>query len=125
MKTSGRPLSPHLQIYRWPITMLLSILHRVTGVFLSLALVVFTLWLVRAAAGPEQYQYFREAMGSPFGLVLMIGCTFAFLLHTANGVRHLVWDTGRGLEIPSANTTAWLALLFSVLGTALLWVLRL
>jgi succinate dehydrogenase / fumarate reductase cytochrome b subunit len=105
--------------------MLLSILHRVTGVFLSLALVVFALWLIRVAAGPEQYQYFRDAMSAPFGLVLMIGCTFAFLLHTANGIRHLVWDTGRGLEIRQANTSAWLALLFSAVGTALLWGLRL
>jgi succinate dehydrogenase / fumarate reductase, cytochrome b subunit len=105
--------------------MLLSILHRVTGVFLSLSLVVFALWLIRVAAGPEQYQYFREAMSSPVGLVLMIGGTFAFLLHTANGVRHLVSDTGRGLEIRAANTSAWLALLFSALSTALLWGLRL
>lgn len=105
--------------------MLLSILHRLTGIFLSLGLVVFALWLIRAAAGPEQYQYFREAMASPPGTVLMIGCTFAFLLHLATGIRHLIWDTGRGLEIRQANGTAWLALLFSVLGTALLWVMRL
>ncbi len=105
--------------------MLLSILHRVTGVFLSLGLVVFALWLIRAAAGPEQYQYFREAMASPPGIVLMIGGTFAFLLHLATGIRHLVWDTGRGLEIRHANASAWLALVFSVLGTALLWGTRL
>ena len=105
--------------------MLLSILHRITGVFLSLGLVVFTLWLIRAAAGPEQYQYFREAMASPPGVLLMIGCTFSFLLHLATGVRHLVWDTGRGLGIRQANRTAWLALGFSLLGTALLWGTRL
>ncbi len=105
--------------------MFLSILHRMTGVFLSLGLVVFALWLVRASAGPEQYQYFRAAMGSLPGIVLLIGCTFAFLLHAANGIRHLVWDTGRGLEIRDANRSAWLALAFSALGTAVLWGMRL
>lgn len=105
--------------------MLLSILHRITGVALSLGLVVFVLWLVHAAAGPEQYQYFRSAMSSPPGLALLVGWTFAFLLHLANGVRHLVWDTGHAFEIPQLNATAWAALLFAVVGTALLWALAL
>lgn len=121
MSNPGRPLSPHLQVFRWPITMLLSILHRVTGVALSLGLVVYVLWLVHAAAGPEQYQYFRTAMASPPGIALLVGWTFAFLLHLANGVRHLVWDTGRGFAISQLNASAWAALVFAVLGTAALW----
>lgn len=125
MTNSGRPLSPHLQIYRWPITMLLSILHRITGVALSLGLVVLALWLIHIAAGPERYQYFRDAMSTPIAVALLAGWTFAFLLHLANGIRHLVWDVGRGFEIRHANASAWAALLFAALVTALLWGLRL
>jgi succinate dehydrogenase / fumarate reductase cytochrome b subunit len=125
MSNSGRPLSPHLQVYRWTVTMALSILHRVTGLALALGLVVLALWLIHAAAGPEQYQYFRQAMSTPVGTVLLIGWTFAFLLHLANGVRHLVWDAGLGFEIPQANRSAWAAIAFAVVATALLWVFRL
>lgn len=125
MRDSGRPLSPHLQVYRWPVTMLLSILHRITGVALSCGLVVLVLWLLLVAAGPEQYQYFRSAMSTPFGIALLIGWTFAFLLHLANGLRHLVWDTGRGFEIRDANASAWAALIGAGLLTALIWGLRL
>jgi succinate dehydrogenase / fumarate reductase cytochrome b subunit len=105
--------------------MLLSILHRITGVALSFGLFVLVLWLLLVAAGPEQYQYFRYAMSTPFGIALLIGWTFAFLLHLANGVRHLVWDTGRGLEIRHANASAWAALIGAALLTALVWGLRL
>jgi len=125
MRDPGRPLSPHLQVYRWPVTMLLSILHRITGVALSCGLVVLVLWLLFTAAGPERYQYFRAAMSAPVGIALLIGWTFAFLLHLANGVRHLVWDTGRGFELRHANASAWAALLGAALLTALLWGVRL
>lgn len=125
MTNPGRPLSPHLQVYRWPITMLLSILHRITGVGLSLGLIVFALWLMHVAAGPERYQEFRQALSSPFALLMLVGWTFAFLLHLANGVRHLVWDAGRGLEIRPANASAWGALVFAAVLTALLWLWRL
>ena len=109
MTSPGRPLSPHLQIYRWPITMLLSILHRITGAALSLGFVVLSMWLIQVAAGPERYQDFREIMASPLGILMLILWTFAFLLHLANGVRHLVWDFGRGFEIPTANASASMA----------------
>lgn len=125
MTKPGRPLSPHLQIYRWPITMLLSILHRITGAALSLGLIVLVLWLMLVAAGPERYQYFREIMASPLGIVMLVAWTFAFLLHLANGVRHLVWDFGRGLEIREANASAWGALVFAAALTALFWGFRL
>lgn len=125
MSNSGRPLSPHLSIYRWPITMTLSILHRATGIALSLGLVVLVLWLVHAASGPEQYQVFRDAMSTPFAIVMLVGWTFAFFLHLANGVRHLVWDTGHGLEKKQADATAWIALVFAVVITILAWLLAL
>ncbi len=125
MSNSGRPLSPHVSVYRWPITMTVSILHRTTGVGLSLGLIVLAAWLMQTAAGPEQYQYFRVMMGSPVGKVLLIGWTFAFFLHLGNGIRHLVWDTGRGFEKSHANASAWTVLFLAVAFTAGFWVLKL
>lgn len=125
MSETGRPLSPHLTIYRWPITMTLSILHRATGIALSFGLLVLVGWLTQAAAGPEQYQYFRAAMSTPLGIILLIGWTFAFFLHLANGIRHLVWDIGYGFEKSQANASAWFALAFAAVLTAVFWVIKL
>ena len=125
MRHTERPLSPHLSIYRWPITMTLSILHRISGVAMSVGLLVMAIWLVHAAAGPEDYQYFRVAMSTLFGRMLLIGWSFAFFLHLGNGVRHLVWDTGWGFEKAQANASAWFVLLFAVILTAAFWMLRL
>lgn len=125
MSNSGRPLSPHLSVYRWPVTMLLSILHRITGVAMSFGLVVLAMWFVHAAAGPEKYEYFRATMATPIGLILLVGWTFAFLLHLANGVRHLVWDMGYGFEKHEADRSAWIALVFAAVVTAGLWLLAL
>ena len=125
MNNNGRPLSPHLTVYRWPITMTLSILHRMTGVGLSVGLIFFALWLMRAAAGPEAYQVFRSVMSSPVGVILLIAWTFAFFLHLGNGIRHLVWDTGRGFEKSTANASAWLVLVFALVLTAVLWAVKL
>ena len=120
---NNRPLSPHLSIYRWPITMVLSILHRATGIAMSIGLLVFAAWLLNAAQGPESYQYFRAVMSGLFWQILLIGWTFAFFLHLGNGVQHLFWDTGRGLEKHQANASAWFAILFALLLTAAFWVL--
>ncbi|MDH3747226.1 MAG: succinate dehydrogenase, cytochrome b556 subunit [Gammaproteobacteria bacterium] len=125
MSNSGRPLSPHLSVYRWPITMTLSILHRITGVGLSVGLIVFAAWLIQAAAGPEQYQYFRVAMSHPIGIALLIAWTFAFFLHLGNGIRHLVWDVGYGFEKSQANASAYIVLVMAIVLTALFWVLKL
>lgn len=125
MSNSGRPLSPHLSVYRWPITMTLSILHRVTGIGMSVGLVFLAAWLMQTAAGPEEYQYFRVGMASVLGKAMLIGWTFAFFLHLGNGIRHLIWDTGRGFEIRHANAGAWAVLILAVLLTALFWVTKL
>ena len=125
MRQPDRPLSPHLSVYRWPITMALSILHRATGVANAVGLIVLAIWLIQAAAGPEHYQYFRTAMSTLAGRVLLVGWSFAFFLHLGNGVRHLVWDTGRGFEKPQANASAWFVLLFAVILTAAFWTVRL
>jgi len=121
MSNHDRPLSPHLSIYRWPITMALSILHRATGVAMSLGFVVFVAWLFDAAAGPEAYAVFMSVMDSTIGLLLLIGWSFAFFYHLSNGVRHLLWDTGRGLEKEQATRSAWLVLIIAVVLTALFW----
>jgi succinate dehydrogenase / fumarate reductase cytochrome b subunit len=125
MNNHGRPLSPHLSIYRWPITMLLSILHRITGVSMAVGLIVLTAWLMNLAAGPEQYQYFRAVMGSPLGIAFLVAWTFAFFLHLGNGIRHLVWDTGRGLEKRQANASAWFVLAAAAVLTVAFWAVRL
>ena len=121
MSNSGRPLSPHLSVYRWPITMLLSILHRVTGIGLSVGLVFFTAWLMQAAAGPESYANYTILMSTLPGRFLLAALSFAFFLHVANGVRHLVWDVGYGFERRQANRSAWFVLGFAVLATVLFW----
>lgn len=125
MSNSDRPLSPHLSVYRWQITMTLSILHRATGVAMSLGLVVFVAWLFYAASGQESYASFIAVMGSPIGKLLLIGWSFAFFFHFANGVRHLVWDTGRGFEKHQANASAWFVLISALALTAAYWAVLL
>ena len=123
MSKSDRPLSPHLSIYRWPITMTLSILHRGTGVAMSLGFVVLVAWLFDAAAGEEAYAVFVRAMGSTIGVLMLIGWSFAFFFHLSNGVRHLIWDPGRGFEMQQANASAWLVLVASTVLTAGFWMM--
>jgi len=103
--------------------MTLSILHRITGVAMSLGLLVLASWLYAAAAGGELYAQVLAILSSLPGKLFLIGWSFAFFLHLANGVRHLVWDVGRGLEKSQANASAWFALLFAVAMTAAYWVL--
>jgi len=122
MSKSDRPLSPHLSIYRWPITMTLSILHRATGVAMSLGLVVLAYWLWTVSSGSADYARFNELASTLVGQLLLIGWSFAFFYHFANGVRHLVWDTGRGFEKHQANASAWFVLLLSIGMTAVYWI---
>lgn len=121
MSNNGRPLSPHLSIYRWPITMTMSILHRATGVAMSVGLIVFVAWLFKAASGPDAYAMFVVTMSTVIGKLLLIGWSFAFFFHLSNGVRHLVWDSGRGFEIATANASAWFVLLLSIILTTMFW----
>ena len=123
MSNTERPLSPHLSIYRWPITMTLSILHRGTGLAMAVGLLVLAAWLLSAAAGSVEYADFMGLMSTWFGRLLLIGWTFAFFYHLANGIRHLVWDTGRGFEKSQATGSAWFVLVAAVLATVLFWVL--
>lgn len=106
MSSRTRPLSPHIGIYRWGWTMSLSILHRATGVALSVGLLALTAWLVAIAMGGDTYATLAACMQSPFGKLVLAGFAFALCYHFANGIRHLAWDAGYGLEVATARATA-------------------
>ncbi|MFC3067972.1 succinate dehydrogenase, cytochrome b556 subunit [Phenylobacterium soli] len=118
-----RPLSPHLQVWRWHITMATSILHRATGVALYVGALIAAAWAVSLAKGPEAYAQFKGLMGSPLGKVVMFGLTLSFFYHLANGVRHLVWDMGKGLDVKTANATAVLVFAFTAAATIAVWAI--
>ena len=122
MNNTDRPLSPHLSIYRWPVTMVSSILHRATGVGMAIGFVLFVVWLADMAVGPDAYAALMSALDSTLGRVLLIGWSWAFFYHLANGIRHLVWDAGYGFEKSQANASAWVVIAVSVLATACFWV---
>jgi succinate dehydrogenase / fumarate reductase cytochrome b subunit len=92
-----RPLSPHLGVYKFMYTMALSIMHRITGVAASIGLLAFVWWLMALASGPGAYASAMHVLSSPVAKLLLVGFTFSFVYHFCNGIRHLVWDTGRGL----------------------------
>jgi len=121
MSNHDRPLSPHISIYRWPITMVLSILHRISGVALSLGFVVFVAWLFDAASGPDAYAVFMSVMDTYIGKFCLLGWSFAFFFHLSNGARHLLWDSGRGMEKSQANASSWLVLISTIGLTAVFW----
>jgi len=116
-----RPLSPHLQVYRWPVTMLTSILHRITGVGLGAGVPLVAWWLIAAAAGPEAYATFLAVAGHWFGRLVLFGFTWALVYHLLNGIRHLVWDAGYGFEKTRAERTGTLVIALSVVATLAVW----
>ncbi len=122
MTDNDRPLSPHLSIYRWPVTMVSSILHRATGVAMSVGFIVFVLWLADMAVGPDAYAAFMSAMDSGLGRVLLIGWSWAFFYHLVNGIRHLVWDAGYGFETSTASASSLAVIVLSFLATACFWL---
>lgn len=121
-KHDSRPLSPHIQIYRPQLTSVLSIANRITGVLLSVAAVALVFQLVALAEGPEAYSRFRDFVGSSPGLFLLLVVTFSFYLHLFGGIRHLMWDTARGLELRVVYLSGWLVVFASVLATAATWL---
>jgi succinate dehydrogenase / fumarate reductase cytochrome b subunit len=118
-----RPMSPHLQVWRWHITMATSIAHRATGVALYAGALIAAAWAVSLASGPDAYAQFKAIMGSPIGLIVMFGLTLSFFYHLANGIRHLVWDAGHGFEIRSANATAVAVFAFAAGATVVVWII--
>ena len=123
MPDTGRPLSPHLSVYRWPITMTLSILHRGSGVAWSGGLVVLVAWLAAAASSAVVYEEFAGFMLSLFGRILLAGWSFAFFFHLLNGIRHIVWDFGFGFEKSQANASAWLVVVLTIVLTLAYWLM--
>lgn len=118
----ARPLSPHLQIYKPQLTSVLSILHRLTGVGLFFGAVLLVVWLCAAARGPESYITMLHFLGSPFGTLLLMGWSWALFYHLCTGLRHLMWDVGAGLDLPTTYLTGALALIASVALTLLSWI---
>ena len=116
-----RPLSPHIQIYRWEITMTLSILHRMSGMALAVGTVMVVWMLIAAATGPDAYAVFHNAATSPVGMVALVGWSLALIFHMLNGIRHLFWDCGHGFEIKTAKRSGWLVFLGSIALTVALW----
>ena len=108
MVTDKRPRSPHLGIYRWQITMTMSILHRATGVALAVGSIALVWWLVAAGMGPEAFGTVHGFLSSYFGQFLLIGWTFSLFYHLCNGIRHLAWDAGWGFQIRTLYITGYL-----------------
>ncbi|HEY8352236.1 MAG TPA: succinate dehydrogenase, cytochrome b556 subunit [Sphingomonadales bacterium] len=123
MAQANRPLSPHLQVYRWGFHMVLSILHRGTGIALGVGTLLLAWWLIAAASGQECFEAVQACLGSWFGRLVLFGFTWSLMLHLCNGIRHLIWDTGRGLTIPEVRTSNQLVFWGSVVLTLAAWVL--
>ncbi len=121
MTQDSRPLSPHLQIYRWQITMALSILHRASGVMLSLGSVFIVYWLLSAASGEAAYVRTQAWLGSMPGKLMLLAWSAALFLHLGNGIRHLFWDAGLGFELPVARRSGWAVVFAAIILTALTW----
>jgi succinate dehydrogenase / fumarate reductase cytochrome b subunit len=115
------PMSPHLTVWRWHITMATSILHRATGVALYVGALIAAAWAISLANGPETYAQFKALLGSPLGKLVMFGLTASVFYHLANGIRHLVWDLGHGLDVKSANASSIVVLAFTVAATLASW----
>ncbi len=122
MKSNNhKPLSPHLSVYQWSITMILSILHRITGIILSIGLILFVIWITMLSGDIISYQKFITIMQSFLGKTLLIGLSYAFFFHLCNGMRHLVWDCGKGFEKNIVYLSSWSILILSFVLTYLYW----
>jgi succinate dehydrogenase / fumarate reductase cytochrome b subunit len=118
----NRPLSPHLQVYRWYFTMFLSILHRASGVGLSLGAPLMIWWLIAAVQGEESFARFHDFTHSLVGMVMLAGWLFAMVFHSLNGLRHLMWDTGAGLSKHGARNSGLVVFFGAIVVTAALWI---
>ena len=124
-KLVRRPLSPHLQVYRWPLSMALSIAHRVTGVGLAVGTLLLTWWLVAGAGSDGAFSAVQSFLGSFIGVVLLFLWTVALLFHFFAGIRHLVWDAGYGYDAPMYNKSGWAVLIATGVCTVLVWIVGL
>lgn len=123
MAEESRPLSPHLQVWRWHISMLLSILHRVSGVALSVGTIFLTFWLVTLVMGGDAFEFTRTLLATPAGKVCLFLYNAALFYHLCSGVRHLVWDMGYGFEVVTSTRSAWAVLVVSTALTVGTWAI--
>jgi succinate dehydrogenase / fumarate reductase cytochrome b subunit len=120
-----RPLSPHLQVYRLQLTSALSILHRGTGIALSVGALYLATWVIFAAASPKTYAMFQDFNMSILGRIVLGGWLFCAFYHLANGIRHLFWDAGYGFEIKDAYRSGWIVVAASAVATIVSWIVGL
>jgi len=120
-----RPLSPHLQIYKWQLTSVLSILHRATGIALAVGALYLATWVIYAAASPRAYALFQTFNTSIAGRIVLGGWLFSAFYHLCNGIRHLFWDAGYGFELKDAYRSGWIVVAVSLVATALSWIVGL
>ena len=123
MSDSKNPLSPHLQIYRWHISSLLSITHRISGIINLLGLSLIFFWLLVLSLGESNYQLFLLLINSFFGKFVLIGLTWSMSFHILSGIRHLAWDLGYGFEIKTANISGIVVIVSSLIMTIIFWLL--
>lgn len=123
MQKPARPLSPHIQVYRWNWTSLMSICHRASGVALVAGTLLLVYWLAALADGPQAYAGARAVLGSILGRLVLLGFSAALFFHLCNGIRHLFWDAGLGFELPAARASARAVIVFTVIFTCAAWVL--
>ena len=121
MTTENRPLSPHLQVYRPQITSVLSISHRMTGIVLAAGAFLLVCWIVAAAYSPAIFHIFQAAAQTWFVRLIALGWTLCLFYHLSNGIRHLFWDAGIGLEITQARVSGWVVVFAAIFLTALSW----
>ena len=118
-----RPLSPHLQIYKPQLTSILSILHRATGIALSMGSIILVFWVIALTLGDTTYTLYLNVINNWFGKLILFGFTFALFYHLSNGIRHLFWDAGYGYDLKQAYMSGSLVILFSLTLTILTWIL--
>jgi succinate dehydrogenase / fumarate reductase, cytochrome b subunit len=120
-----RPLSPHLGIYRPTINMMMSIIHRITGAALYFGTILLAAWLIGLAQGPKAFDKVNAFFGHPIGLFIMFGYTWALMHHMLGGIRHFIWDTGRGFNLGTVNLLSWLTPILSTTLTVAIWAIAL
>ena len=123
MKPASRPLSPHLQVYKPMLSMTMSIMHRITGVAISGGLLLLVWWLTAAAVSDDYFNLVQAFFGHWFGRLVLFGLTWALIHHALGGLRHFIWDTGRGFALPTVEKMVWLHLIAGIVLTLLVWVI--
>jgi succinate dehydrogenase / fumarate reductase cytochrome b subunit len=123
MTTHERPLSPHLQIYKVELPMLLSGLHRITGIALSVGSILLVAWISSAVYSAEAFASMNRFLGGYIGQFVLFGWTFSLIYHSVSGVRHLIWDTGRLLEVRQIYSSSKIVLTIAIVLTLLAWIL--